>query len=96
MPQPVFVDAELELDLTAACQSDTLADTVDYVDIQRTLNRVTIEREYVLVERLAERLAQAVLAEFPVRRILLTVSKPEALRQFGVANTAIRIERRRP
>ena len=69
---------------------------MDYALVRNTLEQVAGRREYVLVESLAETMAQEVLAHFPVPEVCLTVSKPEALRAFGVDDTAIQIVRRRP
>ena len=53
-----------------------------------------IERsEFQLVETLAERCAEIVLAEFPVERLKLKLSKPGAVR--GSSAVGVLIERER-
>ena len=95
LPQPIAVTLELRMDLARPGESDALADTVDYAVVRNALEEVALRREYVLVESLAESMAQEVLGRFAIPEVCVTVSKPEALRPFGVDDTAIQIVRRR-
>lgn len=94
-PQPISVTIELRMDLTAPGRSDSFAGTVDYAEVRHTLAEVAAHRPYILVESLAESMAQAVLTRFPVPEVRITVHKPEALREFQVDDTVIQITRRR-
>lgn len=95
--QPLEVDLDVAADLAAACRSDDLADTIDYSALSAAVARVITTERFVLLERLAERLAEAVLACDPrVDRVTIAVRKlrppvPEALDTSGV-----RIVRSRP
>jgi 7,8-dihydroneopterin aldolase/epimerase/oxygenase len=96
LDQPISVDVQLDINLTQAAASDNLADTVDYSAVRAALEQVAGAKHYDLVEHLASRMIDAVLAGFPtVLGMELTVWKPEALRQFGVRNTAIQLTGRR-
>lgn len=76
--QPFEVDLDLYLDLQHAGFSDDLQQTVNY-DQAFHLVRVIVEQEHFnLIEALAERIAAAVLAEFPVQEVEVTLYKPEA------------------
>jgi dihydroneopterin aldolase len=59
------VDLELELDIEEAARSDDLARTVDYERLYRFVGQVVLENRFRLLERLAWRIAHAVLEAFP-------------------------------
>lgn len=59
--QPLNLDLELEVDLTAAGISDSLADTVDYGAVCDRVVEVVSQEEPLLLERLAALVAEAVL-----------------------------------
>ncbi len=86
--RPVDIDLTLETELARAGRSDRLAHTIDYGDIYRTVERVASEREYRLIEALAEQLATTLLADYPLEACTVTVRKrmPVAgdLRHAGV------------
>ena len=69
------VDLEVKTDLRKSAQTDELADTVDYV----LLNRIVVEEMAIrskLLEHVAQRIIQRIFKEIPaVSRILLAVSK---------------------
>ena len=69
------VDAELTLDLAAAAASDDLRSTVDYGLIAARIVEVCTKERVNLLERLAGRLAQMLLAEFPCEEVRVRVRK---------------------
>jgi dihydroneopterin aldolase len=69
------VDVELSLDLRTAGQTDKLARTVDYKAVYALVQRVQAAQSYRLLEALAEHIAESVLAEFPVREVLVRARK---------------------
>lgn len=79
--QPFVVDAVMHTDFGAAASSDDLARTASYGEVAQRIVAL-IEGEPVdLIETLAVRLAEAILAEFGARGITaveLTVHKPKA------------------
>jgi D-erythro-7,8-dihydroneopterin triphosphate epimerase len=78
--QEVVVNIEMEFDGLRAAASDDLDDTVDYKAMKRRiLNEVEAGR-YKLLERLADRVLQLVLADAKVLRATVEVDKPHALR----------------
>ena len=62
------VDAELMLDLAPAAASDDLRATLDYGVIAARIVEVSTKERVNLLERLAGRLAQMLLARVPLRR----------------------------
>lgn len=95
LPQPVFLDVTLGLDLSAAAESDDIADAVDYEAFARGAMEVANEGERQLIERLAVDVAQFALTEFPVERVTVRVRKPQALQHLGIEHAAVTITRQR-
>jgi len=77
--QPFDIDVTLELDLSAARQSDALADTLDYAALHATVVRLVRERSYDLLERLGAELLAAIMADPRVARAQLRIAKPQLL-----------------
>lgn len=94
-PQNFSVDARLFLDLTTAGSSDDLADTVDYGQIAHRIVSVVEGPHCDLIESLAERIAQAILRNPRVRRVIVTVHKPSAPLTVPFDDVAATIERSR-
>lgn len=78
--QDVVVNITLYADLRKAGRSDDIADTVDYKAVKQTVLALVEGSSFLLVERLAEAIADACLAQAGVRRVRVLVEKPAALR----------------
>jgi 7,8-dihydroneopterin aldolase/epimerase/oxygenase len=78
------VDLGIDLDLAAAGRSDDLADTLDYravIDRTKTLVKTA---KFALVERLAQAIADEILALPKVERVNVRLHKPAApIPEFG-------------
>ncbi len=91
--QTVVLDLELPVDCAAAARSDEVADTLDYKKVAKRVIAFVSASEFKLVETLAERTAQLILAEFGVAWVRLTVNKPGAIRDSR--DVGVMIERTR-
>ena len=91
--QPVVLDIEMDFDNRAPAASDDIADTLDYKAVSKRLIEFVGQSDYGLVETLAERCAEIVLAEFGVSWLRLKLSKPGAVR--GAVAVGVIIERSR-
>jgi dihydroneopterin aldolase/D-erythro-7,8-dihydroneopterin triphosphate epimerase len=78
--QDVVVNLTLRADLRRAGQSDDIADTVDYKAVKQTVLALVEGSSFFLVERLAEAIASACLAQPGVLSVRVLVEKPAALR----------------
>ncbi|MDQ6650787.1 MAG: dihydroneopterin aldolase [Actinomycetota bacterium] len=93
--QVFVVDVVLVLDTAPAGRSDRLADTVDYAALAAAV-RALVEGEPVdLIERLAERIAAAALADERVAQVEVTVHKPAAPVPAVVDDVSVSITRAR-
>ena len=78
--QDVLINITLFADLSAACLSDQLKDSVNYKEVKDRIVGMVESSSYFLLERLAERITEICL-DFPfVRDVRVLVEKPGALR----------------
>lgn len=76
--QRFVVDLELYKDLSLAGVADDLAATVNYASVFKVAREVVEGQPRNLIEAVAERLADAILARFAVEAVRVRVRKPWA------------------
>lgn len=77
--QPFVVDAVLHCDMAEAAATDDLAETASYAEIAERITQIISGEPVNLIETLAVRIAEAILAEFaPIAAAEVTVHKPKA------------------
>lgn len=91
--QRVVIDLELPVDCARAAQRDRVEDTLDYKKVAKRVIAFVEASDFQLVETLAERIAQLILADFGLEWVRLSVNKPGAIR--GSRDVGVSIERRR-
>ncbi|MBL4781202.1 MAG: dihydroneopterin aldolase [Porticoccaceae bacterium] len=89
--QTISLDLEMAADIRRAAASDDIQHTLNYKAVAKRLIAFVEEAQCLLVERLAEEIANIVLSEFEVPWLKLRLSKPGALR--GSKDVGIIIER---
>ncbi len=89
--QVVALDLEMAFDNRKPAASDRIDDTLDYKAVSKRLIAFVENSTFQLVETLAERCAEIVLAEFDVRWLRLKLAKPGAVR--GSRAVGVLIER---
>lgn len=70
------VDVEMRLNLRPAGAGDDLGATIDYTRVYQVVREKVLGQKFKLLERLAETIANAVLADFPVEQVIVRVRKP--------------------
>jgi dihydroneopterin aldolase len=88
------VDVELRADLRAAGRSDSLTDTIDYVRCFQLVREVVENRQYRLLEALAQGIADSLLEQPRALGVRVRVAKQPPLRG-GFDRFAVEIERER-
>ncbi|MGN7613365.1 dihydroneopterin aldolase [Magnetococcales bacterium HHB-1] len=78
--QDVMINVTLFADLKKAGQSDHIDDTVNYKTLAKKMIVHTEKSSYYLVEALGEKLAAICLEDKAVKRAIIEVEKPGALR----------------
>jgi dihydroneopterin aldolase len=76
--QEFVLDITLRAASDAAGHTDELADAVDYGAVCERSVELVQGGPYDLIERVAEIVAAALLAEFPVETVTVRVAKPDA------------------
>ncbi|MGH9164847.1 MAG: dihydroneopterin aldolase [Acidimicrobiales bacterium] len=93
--QPFEVDLELTADLGAAGHSDHLAATVDYGRVCQAVVAVVAGEHHQLLERLAQRITEVVLADARVESVTVEIRKLRPPVAADLASAGVRITRRR-
>lgn len=89
--QTIILDIEMGTDIRKAADSDNIEDTLNYKEVAKRLFAFVGDSEFELVETLAQRVAEMILAEFKVPWLRLRVNKQGAVR--GVRDVGVIIER---
>lgn len=93
--QLFIVDVVAWVDLAGAADSDDLAKTVHYGNLAEEIVTAVATDPVDLIETVAERIAQVVLAHDVVERVKVTVHKPHAPMSVEFADVAVTIVRGR-
>jgi dihydroneopterin aldolase len=93
VPQKVVIDLELPADCVRAAARDSIKETTDYKAIAKRVLAFVAASEFHLVETLAQRLAELLLAEFGLAWVRISLNKPGAIRH--ARDVGVTIERRR-
>lgn len=92
--QTLEIDLDLGTDVRPAARSDSIDDTVDYKAVTKRVMRLAEEGGFLLVERLAQTIADTLFAEFGILWVKIRINKKSAVRQ--VRDVGVQIERTRP
>ncbi|MFZ3088337.1 MAG: dihydroneopterin aldolase [Methylotenera sp.] len=77
--QTIVLDIEIGYDLSKACKSDDVTDTIDYGAVVERIRKTLSEHNFQLVEALAEHICQLILKEFDALSVKVKVAKPAIL-----------------
>ncbi|MCU0311435.1 MAG: dihydroneopterin aldolase [Acidimicrobiales bacterium] len=94
-PQPLEVDLDVVVDLARPGVSDDLGDTLDYGAIAAAVEAVITGERFVLLERLAQRLAEVVLDDPRAAAVTVSVRKQRPPVPQVMATSGVRITRTR-
>ncbi len=89
--QTVSLDLEMGTDIRAAAATEDIDSTLNYKTVAKRLIAFIGQSEFLLVETIAEEIAQIVQEEFNVPWLRLRLSKPRAVR--GARDVGVIIER---
>lgn len=92
VPQPLVIDVHAGVPRAQACDTDRIADTINYAQVHARLQRLMAEHRLQLLEAFAEAIADILLDEFGASWVRVRVVKP---RKFdNVQTVGVQIERR--
>jgi FolB domain-containing protein len=78
--QDVVANIALWADLTRACRSDNIDDTVDYKSLKKKILNMAENSNFLLIEALSQAIADLCLEYDRVEQVRVCVEKPTALR----------------
>ena len=93
--QPFVVDAVLHLDFSRAAASDDVLDTAHYGEVAECIRGWITGEPLNLIEALAVRIADGLLAEFTIQAVDITVHKPKAPIQVPFGDVTVSVHRER-
>lgn len=76
-PQRFVFNVDLTVDGGSAGVSDDLADTPDYDKLRQTIIDTAQNNSFNLIERLAREVADQILADKRVRKVVISIDKPD-------------------
>ncbi|TFV84462.1 dihydroneopterin aldolase [Microbacterium sp. dk485] len=94
--QEFVVDLTLHVPTGQAAASDDVADTVHYGELAEKVAAVVTGEPVNLLERLAQRIADVVLADDRVQLVEVTVHKPSAPIPVTFGDVSVTVRRSRP
>ena len=89
--QTLLISIDMASDITKAATSDELQHALDYHAVAKRIEQIVSDSQFHLLESLAETIADALLKEFDISWLQLTINKPAALP--AAKGVGLRIER---
>ncbi len=93
--QRFVVDVDLFADLDRSARSDSLRHALDYTAVHRRIREVVAGTSFHLIETLALAVCRALLTDFPLERVAVTVQKPNPPIPNFLGRVAVTLERDR-
>ena len=75
IPQTVILDIDIGLPNCHAARSDKVEDTIDYGDVVKRIEASLVDKQFSLVEALAEHIAQLILQKYKAPWVKVAVTK---------------------
>ncbi|MDR6638767.1 dihydroneopterin aldolase [Paenarthrobacter nitroguajacolicus] len=93
--QPFVVDAVLHTDFTKAAETDDLQYTAHYGEVAELITKHIEGEPLNLIEALAVRIAEGILANYAVAAVDVTVHKPKAPIEVPFGDVTVSVHRER-
>jgi dihydroneopterin aldolase len=78
--QPITIDIKLNYNLKKAGTTDQYSDTICYSAVYQKVVDVINQKQYQLVEHLAETICHHILSDFPITQITIKILKTAAIK----------------
>ena len=91
--QKVVLDIELPVDCAHTAKTDAVADTLDYKQVVDQVVELIADSSFMLVETMAQKVAELIIQNFSVNWVRVVVNKPGAIRELR--DVGVSIERYR-
>ncbi len=91
-----IIDIKAGVNISAPCKTDRIDETVSYAAIIKSVRKTMLEKNCKLLEHAAQRIADALFAEFKqIESLTVTLKKPDAPIKADFGYVAVEIERTR-
>jgi dihydroneopterin aldolase len=95
--QKIQIDIDLHTDLSAACASDSLQDTINYESVYTSVMEVvSAGKRYRLLETLGDEICSVILRQYPVRKIEIRLRKLNLPFPNNLSHIEIQLTRESP
>jgi len=91
--QRFLVDVTMSVRSSKANKSDDLKDAIDYAQVISLVHEIIVGEPVNLIEKLAHLIASEIVAKFAVKKVEVTVHKPDAPVGLKVADIAVHVTR---
>lgn len=87
--QPIELDIKLTADIQKSCETDDIADAIDYDALIKHVQQWVSDKHFHLIEALANYLAESILQYFPVQAVKIKLRKFPAGLPVGYTGVTI-------
>lgn len=87
------IDVELALDAERAAAEDRLDLCIDYAKVYHKINEAVTEKNFYLIEALAQYIAEKILHDFDVAEVKVLVRKPSVPIKGSIKHVEVEITR---
>jgi len=95
--QCIYIQLELEADLSKACQTDDIQHTINYAEVSVAIRTLAQSKDFLLIEHLAEEVSKMLFAKFKlIDGIKIEITKTIVNADQFTGTPAIRVYRQRP
>ncbi|OGI10787.1 MAG: dihydroneopterin aldolase [Candidatus Melainabacteria bacterium RIFCSPLOWO2_02_FULL_35_15] len=95
MGQQLIVDVTVEIDSEKVSKTDSVSDTVSYVDVYDIVQKVGQSQSFSVIEFLAEKIASDILQLSLIISAKVKVHKPHIPYKCFRGNVSVEVERRK-
>ena len=79
--QPLIIDVTMATDISQAAKSDDIKDAVNYKSVCDDITELCQQTKALLIERLAELIAEHILTKYNTDQVEVSVAKPTAIKE---------------
>ena len=79
--QPLLIDVSMATDISKAGKSDDIKDAINYKEVCDDITELCQQTKAMLIERLAELIAEHILTKYNTTQVEVSVAKPTAIKE---------------
>ncbi|WP_296403007.1 dihydroneopterin aldolase [Psychrobacter sp.] len=87
--QPLLIDITMATDTSQAAKSDDINDAVNYKAVCDDITELCQKTKALLIERLAELIAEFILDKYDTTEVEVSVAKPDAIKEADLVAVQI-------